>query len=922
MDFLFGPAPHQEAVNFIQDKPVVSRQVFNGLLPELKARAFTIAGVEAANVLQSVRDRIADLPAGANWDDVKKDVANDISPFLVDPNETDPDKRDGQVKAAARRAELLLRTHGFQAYQSAACQVMDRQKDVLPYWQYLTMEDEKVRPEHAALDQLVLPADDPFWEHHTGPWDWGCRCQRVALSKEDHAEIKAADAKRPTDEKLVVEGPLLSQINNGQLVRAGRSFDIRPPHQKGEGSAFQWNWKDLRLPLDQLKARYDAPVWDQFEAWSKATPLQGEGSPTVWQWLGGDELVARPGGAVGAWPDLGKLQVVRALGGSTGAVLVQDPATAEFFVRKTGNSPEHLRNEVAADEAYRALGLNVPEAKLYDTPQGPVKLARFVEGKTLGSLQGAARAAAQAELRKGFAADALLGNYDVIGLEEDNILVDKAGKVWRIDNGGSFDFRAQGAKKTTWNGVPKDLWSMRDAAVNPAAGATFGALGIFAIARQIEQLDLPALMDRLPEGLKDVVSARAGNLKDVARKALDMEHDQWKDGYADQLTFHTMGLREAGVTAALPAKMVKRGQVELVDENGLEWDHLRTPSSRTPASYLAADAHAANLLGIIKHINHHGAGDKKLTKAKITQLNQIARALKNILVTQEEGSDEHAAATHYLKKAQEAQASAKTVEQPVFIPVTHFEAYKSTPKAGTKAFDSESVVAKAARYIESQGGDQQIAASWMESQAGNSWSSGVRAYKYFISRQLNTQESAVWWGERSSTRRAAEKAAAQKAYSSLTTVYGAEKVEKSLIAWHALVQETLAQVDFGYNDRERRAVRLVRTENQDGIAANHVSKGKDRQMARGLNESSSIYRRVSVSGSEDTVQAVPHSRVTGMYFLERTPGSKDGSFMSDGENEFTFIPAGVPFDYKDNVGFTGRETDATKWNLNLEHLRA
>ena len=84
-DLLFGPVPHDEAVDFIKSKPVVSRQVFDGLLPELKARAFTVSGIEGANVLQACAIASRTRPP-ALWDDVKLDVADDISPFLVDLN--------------------------------------------------------------------------------------------------------------------------------------------------------------------------------------------------------------------------------------------------------------------------------------------------------------------------------------------------------------------------------------------------------------------------------------------------------------------------------------------------------------------------------------------------------------------------------------------------------------------------------------------------------------------------------------------------------------------------------------------------------------------------------------------------------------------------------------------------------------------
>ena len=218
-DFLFGPVPHDEAVDFIASKPLVSRDVFNRLLPELRARAFTITGVDAATTVQAIRDRIAELPAGATWDSVKKDIAKKISPHFIDPD-ADAQERDKQVNASNRRAELLLRTHGFQAYQTASFQRMNEQKDVLPYWQYVTMGDGRVRHSHAVLNGLVLPASSPFWNTHFPPWDFGCRCQAVPLSPEEHADIRAEDAGKPADQQRALDGAALRELEqNNRLVR-------------------------------------------------------------------------------------------------------------------------------------------------------------------------------------------------------------------------------------------------------------------------------------------------------------------------------------------------------------------------------------------------------------------------------------------------------------------------------------------------------------------------------------------------------------------------------------------------------------------------------------------------------------------------------------------------------------------------------
>ena len=69
MDTTFAiTAPHAEAAALIHDKPVVTQEVFAGLLPELRGRAFTISGVEGATVLQRNRDAIAGVATGGTWD--------------------------------------------------------------------------------------------------------------------------------------------------------------------------------------------------------------------------------------------------------------------------------------------------------------------------------------------------------------------------------------------------------------------------------------------------------------------------------------------------------------------------------------------------------------------------------------------------------------------------------------------------------------------------------------------------------------------------------------------------------------------------------------------------------------------------------------------------------------------------------------
>lgn len=214
-------------------------------------------------------------------------------------------------------------------------------------------------------------------------------------------------------------------------------------------------------------------------------------------------------------PSLDGLTRVKALGGSTGAELVKDPATGKRFVKKAGGNAGHLREEAAADAAYRALGIDVASSRLYDAGGKPVKLAEFMEGKTLKELAQSdpkAFLAAREEVRKGFVADALLGNWDVIGMGHDNILVLPNGKVIRIDNGGALRYRAQGAlkSKSQWTGDVGELATMRDPAVNPSAASVFAGMTDAEIKAQAREVlkKKDALLAAVPKELHATLKAR------------------------------------------------------------------------------------------------------------------------------------------------------------------------------------------------------------------------------------------------------------------------------------------------------------------------------------------------------------------------------------------------------------------------------
>lgn len=297
---------------------------------------------------------------------------------------------------------------------------------------------------------------------------------------------------------------------------------------------------------------------------------------------------------------VGDLTHVRPLGGSTGAVLMKD-AKGNQFVVKHGNHAAHLMEEAHADAVYQAAGINVPRFQVYQGPAGPIKVSEFVSGDTLKDVLNSGDAKrihkAKKNLQSGFAADALLGNWDVIGMDADNVLVDKKGQVWRIDNGGSMRMRAQGQPKgDAWNPYPTELWTMRgkekqpgDPAVqgaNAQAAGVYGDMTYADVCKSVRELtnNRDAIIAATPVDTRDTMIARLDNLEHVAEAGEQMTAHGWRDGYQDGFGRQVMETRKAGITDKLPAKLStkKSGNqydVSLKDEHGKAFDSLRGPKS-------------------------------------------------------------------------------------------------------------------------------------------------------------------------------------------------------------------------------------------------------------------------------------------------------------------------------------------------------
>lgn len=93
--------------------------------------------------------------------------------------------------------------------------------------QYRTQRDDKVRPEHAALDRVTLPPSDSFWEEFYPPNGWNCRCDVVQVRKSKYPTTPHAEAMRLGDEALQRDTRGIFRFNPG---KEGKAFPDYNPY--------------------------------------------------------------------------------------------------------------------------------------------------------------------------------------------------------------------------------------------------------------------------------------------------------------------------------------------------------------------------------------------------------------------------------------------------------------------------------------------------------------------------------------------------------------------------------------------------------------------------------------------------------------------------------------------------------------------
>lgn len=151
---------------------------------------FTVARSAGFDVLKDIHGALVDaMEHGTTFADFKRGLIPTLQKkgwwgrtAVMDPETGE--ERTVQL-GSVRRLETIFDVNMRVSFAQGRWEQQQETKDALPYLRYEGILDSRIRPQHRRWHGTILPVDHPWWKTHYPPNGWKCRCDAVAVSKND-----------------------------------------------------------------------------------------------------------------------------------------------------------------------------------------------------------------------------------------------------------------------------------------------------------------------------------------------------------------------------------------------------------------------------------------------------------------------------------------------------------------------------------------------------------------------------------------------------------------------------------------------------------------------------------------------------------------------------------------------------------------
>lgn len=183
---LYGMEP-KEAIDFLRGKGYKITFNWQELLGAAHKRAFTVAKVTTANVLQDMRSALLKAQAeGQTYKQFKKGVEPVLASQGWFGNKERTNPETGKIEkyvVRPSRLHTIYRTNMSAAYQKGRYEQQKASRATRPFLQYVSVIDDSTTDVCRRLNDKVFPANDPFWNKYTPPNHFNCRATTRTLTR-------------------------------------------------------------------------------------------------------------------------------------------------------------------------------------------------------------------------------------------------------------------------------------------------------------------------------------------------------------------------------------------------------------------------------------------------------------------------------------------------------------------------------------------------------------------------------------------------------------------------------------------------------------------------------------------------------------------------------------------------------------------
>lgn len=366
-----APLPPREAIAALLARGGKLDQSFSWLdvWQEEHARAFTVAKSAGFDILGDIHTELVKALAEGR---TIQQFATGLTPVLQRKGwwgrQLMADPETGEIGAvqlgSTRRLHTIYDANMRVSYAAGHWAMFERNKATRPFLRYVHIDpelhQENSRPHHAALHNLVLPVDHPFWSTFAPPNGWGCRCTLQQLSQRD------IDRLLREGEELLFEPPTIdtrpwTNWRTGEIVHIPEGIDPGWAYNPGRE---QWAAATAAAKIGSAPAELAAALNDEPELVAR---LDAEFGRWFDQAAAGGR-VERSTFTVGALSDevLAALRE-RGIRPDTGAITLQQRQVLHML-----RDAKQARGRAVPDEVLRHLPsvLAAPRAVLRDLRDG------------------------------------------------------------------------------------------------------------------------------------------------------------------------------------------------------------------------------------------------------------------------------------------------------------------------------------------------------------------------------------------------------------------------------------------------------------------------------------------------------------------------------------------------------------------------